>query len=81
MVCHNPNPFEQTGWQWFWAQKYYLDIREERICKMKANVIHSLTAYTCRICQKYHVEDLLVKSEKNEKPIELEGLLQDFSNI
>lgn len=45
---------------------------------MKDNLIQSLTAYRCRICKKYRNEDLLVKSEQNENPLELESLLNEF---
>ena len=41
-------------------------------------IIQSITAYRCRICRKYHNEDLLVKSEKNETPLNLEEILRSF---
>ena len=45
---------------------------------VKEKLVQSLTAYTCRICKKYHNENLLVKSDTNEKPIELGVLLEEF---
>lgn len=42
------------------------------------NITQSLTAYTCRICEKFHTDDLLVKTDKNETPIDLGMYLQDF---
>lgn len=40
--------------------------------------IQSIVAYKCRICKKYHHEDLLIKSDTNENPIFLEKLLKEF---
>ena len=45
---------------------------------VKEKLVQSLTAYTCRICKKYHNENLLVKSDTNEKPLELCVLLEEF---
>ena len=44
----------------------------------KEKIIQSITAYRCRICKKYHNEDLLVKSEGNEEPLDLETILCSF---
>lgn len=41
-------------------------------------IIQSITAYRCRICEKYRDENLLVKSEKNKEPLELQSLLYSF---
>lgn len=41
-------------------------------------VTHSFTAYECIICQKYHNENLLIKSEKNKMPINLSNLLDEY---
>ena len=44
----------------------------------KERVIQSITAYRCRICKKYHNEDLLVMSKENQKPLDLEKILRSF---
>lgn len=44
----------------------------------KDKVVQSITAYRCRICPKYHNEDLLVKSDENKEPLDLEALLNAF---
>lgn len=45
--------------------------RDERI-------IQSITAYRCRICKKYHNENLLDKSEENLNPLDLRTYLENF---
>lgn len=45
---------------------------------MKDLLVQSLTAYTCRICVKYHNENLLEKSDTNKNPILLRELLKEF---
>ena len=47
---------------------------------MKEKLVQSLTAYECRICKKYSSLNLLEKSEKNDKPINLTDLLMEFFN-
>lgn len=44
----------------------------------KDKIVQSITAYRCRICEKYRDENLLVKSEKNKDPIDLQSLLYSF---
>ena len=44
----------------------------------KRKVTHSFVAYRCRICSKYHTENLLVKSDENEEPQELPDLLNQY---
>ncbi len=41
-------------------------------------LIQSITAYKCRICKKYHNEDLLDKSEENLNPLDLRTYLEKF---
>lgn len=43
---------------------------------MENKLVHSITAYSCKICQKYKSEDLL--STDNEHKIELENLLAEY---
>ena len=45
---------------------------------MTKQFTQSITAYRCRICPKYGVDNLLLYSEKNKKPINLEELLTEF---
>ncbi len=45
---------------------------------MRDKNIQSLTAYTCSVCRRYHTDNLLVRSEDNLEPIDLESLLNDF---
>lgn len=44
----------------------------------KRKISQSLTAYQCRICKKYHAEDLLVLGEEEDKTISLFELLKDY---
>ena len=44
----------------------------------KDKVVQSITAYRCRICRKYHNDDLLIRSDENKEPIDLEELLYKF---
>ena len=46
--------------------------------KDKRKVTHSFTAYQCKICHKYHSDNLLIKSEENEDPIDLAELLDEY---
>lgn len=46
--------------------------------KRDKRFIQSITAYECRICKKYHDENLLVKSEENLKPLDLKTYLEKF---
>ena len=45
---------------------------------MKKMLVQSITAYRCRICKKYATEDLLVLSDQNKNPLDLEELLYEF---
>lgn len=45
---------------------------------MKKQFTQSITAYRCRICKKYGMDDLLQCSEDNKNPIDLEKLLMGF---
>jgi len=44
----------------------------------KEKVVQSITAYRCRICKKYSSEDLLVESDENKNPLDLEATLNAF---
>lgn len=48
--------------------------------KDKRQVTHSFTAYQCRICHKYSTENLLVKTDENDEPIDLSELLDGYFN-
>ena len=45
---------------------------------MEKKLIQSITAYRCRICKKYATEDLLLLSDENKTPLNLEELLYEF---
>ena len=44
----------------------------------KRKIAHSFVAYQCKICAKYHNDNLLIKSDKNKNPIVLEKLLDEY---
>lgn len=46
--------------------------------KEKRKVAHSLTAYSCRICTKYHTDNLLFKTEEVETTVDLSELLDEY---
>ena len=46
--------------------------------KDKRKVAHSFTAYQCRICPKYRTDNLLIKSEENDDPVDLAELLDQY---
>lgn len=46
--------------------------------KEKRKVAHSLTAYSCRICAKYHSDNLLFKTEEIETSVDLSELLDEY---
>ena len=45
---------------------------------MKNKIIHSLTAYQCRVCKKYGTENLLSKENAGEDYVDLKELLDEF---
>ena len=46
--------------------------------KGKRKIAHSLTAYRCRICAKYHSENLLFRMEEKEESVDLSALLNEY---
>ena len=46
--------------------------------KEKRKVAHSLTAYSCRICTKYHSNNLLAGTEEIETAVDLSSLLDEY---
>ena len=50
----------------------------EGVHNMTKELTQSITAYRCRICKKYGVDDLLKYSEENKEPINLEKLFIEF---
>lgn len=46
--------------------------------KDKRKVAHSFTAYRCRICSKYHTENLLIQTEEDEETVDLSELLNEY---
>lgn len=45
---------------------------------MKKTFTQSITAYRCRICKKYHIDDLLLKEIDDKDRVDLERLLYEF---
>lgn len=45
---------------------------------MKNKIIHSLTAYQCRVCKKYSIENLLSVASAGEEYVDLRELLDEF---
>lgn len=45
---------------------------------MNNKIIHSLTAYQCRVCKKYGIENLLLKDNAGEDYVNLRELLDEF---